>query len=155
MASIGFLGTGTPQTQGMWLASLVERLRELNWIDGRTVTIDVQWAAGRPERYAEIAADFVKRKVDVIVTSGSAVPALMKSTSVIPIVFGIEGDPVGRGIVASLARPGGNVTGLSALSADLAGKRIELLRELLPQLQRLAVMANADHSGAAQESKEV
>jgi putative ABC transport system substrate-binding protein len=155
LRTIGFLGTGTPQTQGMWLASLVERLRELNWIDGRTVTIDVQWAAGRPERYAEIAADFVKRKVDVIVTSGSAVPALMKSTSVIPIVFGIEGDPVGRGIVASLARPGGNVTGLSALSADLTGKRIELLRELLPQLQRLAVMANADHSGAAQESKEV
>ena len=154
LLTLGFLGTGSQQTQGMWLAALVQRLHELNWIDGHTIAIDVHWAAGHPERYAEIAADFVKRKVDVIVTSGSAVPALMKATSVIPIVFGIEGDPVGRGLVASLARPGGNVTGLSSLSSELAGKRVELLRELLPQFRRLAVMNNADHSGAVQEAKE-
>ena len=154
LLTLGFLGTGTPQTQGTWLAALVQRLRELNWIDGHTIAIDVRWAEGRPERYAEITSDFVKRKVDVIVTSGSAVPTLMQATSVIPIVFGIEGDPVGRGLVASLARPGGNVTGLSSLSAELAGKRLELLRELLPQLRRVAVMHNANHSGAAQEAKE-
>ena len=154
LLTLGFLGTGTPQSQGTWLAALVQRLRELNWIDGQTIAIDVRWAEGRPERYAEITADFVKRKVDVIVTSGSAVPTLMQATSVIPIVFGIEGDPVGRGLVASLARPGGNVTGLSSLSAELAGKRLELLRELLPQLRRVAVMHNANHSGAAQEAKE-
>ena len=154
LPTLGFLGTGTPQTQGMWLAALVQRLRELNWSEGHTIAIDVRWAEGRSERYAEITADFVKRKVDVIVTSGSAVPTLMQATSVIPIVFGIEGDPVGRGIVASLARPGGNVTGLSALSAELAGKRIELLRELIPQFRRLAVMNNADHPSAVQEAKQ-
>ena len=155
LRTVGFLGTGTPLTQGTWLAALVQRLHELNWIDGRTITLDVRWAEGRPERYTEIAAEFVQRKVDVIVTSGSAVPALMKATSVIPIVFGVDGDPVGRGLVASLARPGGNVTGLSALIPEVAGKRLELLREMLPQVRRLAVMGNPDFAGALQETKEV
>jgi putative ABC transport system substrate-binding protein len=155
LRTVGFLGTGTPATQGTWLAALVQRMHELNWIDGRTIAFDVRWAEGRSERYTEIGAEFVRRKVDVIVTSGGAVPALMKATSDIPIVFGIDGDPVGRGLVASLARPGGNVTGLSALQPELAGKRLELLREMLPQLRRMAVMGNAGFAGAVQEIEEV
>ena len=155
LRSVGFLGTGTPLTQGTWLAALVQRLHELSWIDGRTITLDVRWAEGRPERYTEIATEFVGRKADVIVTSGSAVPALMRATSVIPIVFGIDGDPVGRGLVASLARPGGNVTGLSALIPDLAGKRLELLRDMLPQFRQLAVMGNLGFASALQEINEV
>jgi putative ABC transport system substrate-binding protein len=152
---IGFLGTGTPRTQGPWLSALVQRLHELNWIDGRTVTIDVRWAEGRADRYAEIGNEFIQRNVDVIVTSGSAVPTLMKATTVVPIVFGVDGDPVGRGLVASLARPGRNVTGLSALAPDIAGKRAQLLRELLPQFRRLVVLGNAAFASYTQEAGEL
>ena len=130
---------------GEWLLHFVQRLRELGWIEGRTVEIEYSWAEGRPERYAEIAAEFVQRKVDVIVTVGSAVPALKQATSVIPIVFAVAGDPVGAGLVASLSRPGGNVTGLSNQQSDLAGKRIELLREVVPDVRRLAILANVGH----------
>jgi putative ABC transport system substrate-binding protein len=122
----------------------VQRLRELGWIEGRTVAVEVRWAEGRNERFAEIAAEFVRLKVDVIVTAGTAAVVTAKqATSVIPIVFAVAGDPVGTGLVASLARPGGNVTGLSNQSADLAGKRLELLREVVPSLRRLAILANA------------
>ena len=118
------------------LASLddafVVRLRELGWIEGRTIAIEYRWSEGRPERVAEIAAEFVRQKVDVIVTYGVAVPTLKQATTVIPIVFAIAGDPVGSGLVASLARPGGNVTGMSLQTTDIAGKRLELLRELSP-----------------------
>jgi putative ABC transport system substrate-binding protein len=155
LRTLGFLGTGTPSSQGAWLSALRQRLHELNWIEGRTITLEVRWAEGRTERYAEIATEFVRLRTDVIVTSGGAVPALMKATSEIPIVFGVDGDPVGRGLVASLARPGGNVTGLSALQPELAGKRLGLLREMLPQLRRLAVMGNAGFAGALQEINEV
>jgi putative ABC transport system substrate-binding protein len=118
-------------------------MREHGWIEDRTVVIEYRWAEGRGERFAEIATEFVRLKVDVIVTAGTdAVVAAKKATSVIPIVFGTAGDPVANGLVASLARPGGNVTGLSNQSADIAGKRIELLREVVPSLRRLAIMAN-------------
>ena len=118
-------------------------MREHGWIEGRTVAIEYRWAEGRSERFAEIAAEFVRLNVDIIVTAGTeAVIATKQATSVIPIVFGTAGDPVGTGLVASLARPGGNVTGLSNQSADLAGKRLELLREVVPSLRRLAIMAN-------------
>ena len=117
----------------------MQRLRELGWIEGRTVAIEYRWAEGRNERFAEIAAEFVRLKVDVIVTYGTPpVIAAKQATSVIPIVFAVMGDPVGTGLVASLARPGGNVTGLSNQSTDLAGKRLELLREVVPGLRRLA-----------------
>jgi putative ABC transport system substrate-binding protein len=116
----------------------VQRLRGLGWIEGRTVAIEYRWAEGRDERYAEIAAEFVRLKVDVIVTAGGAVLATKRATSVIPIVFALALDPVGGGMVASLARPGGNVTGLSLQSTDLSGKRVELLREVVPGLRRLA-----------------
>jgi ABC transporter substrate binding protein len=113
------------------VAATVQRLRELGWVDCRTVAIEYRWAEGRSERAAEIAVEFVRRKVDVIVTSGTGmVLAAKQATSVIPIVFAATGDPVGTGLVTSLARPGGNVTGLSNQQADLAAKRLELLREI-------------------------
>jgi putative tryptophan/tyrosine transport system substrate-binding protein len=142
LPTIGLLGANTPSAASQWVAAFVQRLRELDWIEGRTVAIEYRWAEGRSERFAEIAAEFVRLKVDVIVTWGTAsVVAAMQVTSVIPIVFASAGDPVGTGLVASLARPGGNVTGLSNQAADVAGKRLELLREVVPGL-RLAILAN-------------
>src|SRR6516225_3303377 len=132
LPTIGYLGLGTLATESQSVASLVQRLRELGWIEGRTVAIEYRWAEGHPERFAEIATEFVGLKVDVIVTRGGAVLAAKQATSVIPIVFAAAGDPVGGGLVASLARPGGNITGLSVQAPDLAGKRLELLREIFP-----------------------
>src|SRR5262245_22653577 len=110
-------------------------VHELGWIEGRTVTIEYRWAEGRTERFDEIAAEFVRRKVDVIVTSATAaIVAAKEATSVIPIVFAAAGDPIGTGLVASLSRPGGNVTGLSIQQTDVAAKRLELLREFVPGL---------------------
>jgi len=154
--TIGYLGSATPATQGQWVAAFVQRLRELGWIEGRTIAIEYRWAEGRTERAAEIAAELVQRKVDVIVTSGTAVVvAAMEATSVIPIVFAGAGDPVGTGLIASLARPGGNVTGLSNQSRDLAGKRLELLREVVPGLGRLAILANVDNPAVVLNMREV
>jgi putative ABC transport system substrate-binding protein len=155
LPTIGFLGGATPAAWGHWVAAFTQRLRELGWIEGRTVTIEYGWGEGRNERYAEIAAEFAQRKVDVIVTSGAAVPAAKQATSVIPIVFALASDPVGDGLVASLARPGGNVTGLSVQATDLVGKRLELMREIQPGLHRLAIMANVGHLGAASEMREI
>src|SRR5262249_52260239 len=152
---IGFLASGTPSNYGQWTAAFVQRLRELGWIEGRTVAIEIRWAEGRNEHLAEIAAEFVRLKVDVIVTSGGTAYALKEATSVIPIVFALAIDPVGSGLVASLARPGGNVTGLSLQSPDLAGKRLELLREVVPSLHRLALMADLDNPGNVREMAEV
>src|SRR6266567_4104202 len=142
LPTMGIIGSGTPATQGHWYAAFVQRLRELGWIDGRTVAVEYRWAEGRDERFAEIAAEFVQRKVDVIVTSSTVgVVAAKQATSVIPIVF-VTGDPVGTGLVASLARPGGNATGLSLQQTETNGKRLELLREVIPGLSRLAILAN-------------
>jgi putative tryptophan/tyrosine transport system substrate-binding protein len=151
LPTIGFLGASTPSFEGQWIAAFVQRLRELGWVEGRTVAIEYRWAEGRSERYAEIAAEFVHLKVDVIVTVGGAILAAKKATSVIPIVFPVATDPVGAGLVGSLARPGGNVTGSSLQGTDLAGKRLDLLREVLPGLRRLAIMANVDNPAAMLE----
>jgi hypothetical protein len=153
--TIGFLGASTSSAWNHWVAAFVRRLGELGWIEGRTVAIEYRWAEGRSERYTEIAAEFVRLKVDVIVTVGSAIAAAKQTTSVIPIVFAVAVDPVGTGLVASLARPGGNVTGLSMQSTDLAAKRLELLREVLPGLRRLAIMANVGYPAAVLEKGEV
>jgi len=143
LPTIGFLVAGTPSSHGQWVAAFVQRLRELGWIEGRTIAIEYRWAEGRSDRAAELAAEFVRLNVDVIVTSATAViVAAMQATSIIPIVFAAAGDPVGTGLVASLARPGGNVTGLSMQQTDLAAKRLELLREVVPALRRLAILAN-------------
>ena len=138
-----------------WTAAFVQRLRELGWIEGRTIVIEYRWGEGRSERFPEIMAEFVRLKVSVIVTGGTAaVIAAKQATSVIPIVFGSVGDPVGTGLVASLSRPGGNVTGLSNQSADLPGKRLELLREVVPGLRRLAIMANISNPSVVLEMSE-
>jgi putative tryptophan/tyrosine transport system substrate-binding protein len=152
---IGILGTATPSTWNPWTAAFAQRLRELGWIEGRNVTIEVRWADGRTERFAEIAAEFVRLKVDVILTSGAAIAAAREATSVIPIVFTLARDPVASGVVTSLARPGGNVTGLSAQSTELVGKRLELLREIIPSLRQLAVMYNTSNPNVALEAREV
>jgi putative tryptophan/tyrosine transport system substrate-binding protein len=152
LRTIGFLGVASASVWGQWVAAFVQRLRELGWIEGRTVAIEYRWADGRTERFAEIAAEFARLKVDIIVTAGpQAVSAAKQAMPVTPIVFAITGDAVGTGIVASLARPGGNVTGLSMLIPDTAGKKLELLREVVPGLRRLAVMANVGFSESLQE----
>src|SRR5215216_212553 len=127
LPTIGLLGPATASTQGHSVAAFVQRLRELGWIEGRTVAIELRWGEGRSERYAEIAAEFARRGVDIIVTSGAAAAmAAKQATATIPIVFAAAGDPVGTGLVASLARPGGNATGLSLVAGDEAAKRLEL-----------------------------
>jgi putative tryptophan/tyrosine transport system substrate-binding protein len=152
---IGFLGT---VAQPMWVkpvAAFEDQLREHGWIDGRTIKIIYRWAEGRPERFAEIATEFVNSNVDVIVTGGNAVSAVRQATSTIPIVFALAVDPVGSGFVNSLSRPGGNVTGLSLQGPDLAGKRLELLRELAPGRRRLAILVNVGYPAAKEELAQV
>jgi ABC-type uncharacterized transport system substrate-binding protein len=156
LRTIGFLGQSTRSAASEWTAAFVQRLRELGWTENRTITIEYRWAEGREERFAEIAAEFARLKVDAIVASGTpAVMASRQATSVTPIVFAPAGDPVASGLVASLARPGGNVTGLATLGADLAGKRVELLREAVSGLGRLAIMGNVGNPFSVLEVGEV
>jgi putative ABC transport system substrate-binding protein len=155
LPTIGFLGAYTPSAASQWTAAFVRRLGELGWIEGRTITIEYRWAEGRSARADEIAAEFVRLKVAVIVTSGTPpVLAAKQATAVIPIVFASAGDPVDTGLVASLARPGGNVTGLSSQTADLAAKRVGLLREVVLGLRRLAIMGNVGNRLAVPEMRE-
>jgi putative tryptophan/tyrosine transport system substrate-binding protein len=156
-ARLPTVGLLTPDTSG-WsaeTAAFIERLSQLGWIEGRTVTIEYRWSEGRPERVAEITTEFVQQKVDVIVAYGGAVAALKQATTVIPIVFAIAGDPVGNGFVESLARPGGSVTGMSLQNTDTTGKRLELLRDVVPSLRRLAIIFNADYPSTVRETGEV
>jgi len=156
LPTIGFLGPNTSSLDSARVGAFVQRLREFGRIEGRNVAIEYRWAEGRTERLSEFAAEFVRLKVDVIVTSATQpVVAAKQATSVIPIVFAAVGDPVGTGLITSLARPGGNVTGLSLQATDLAGKRLELLREVVPDLRRLAVMANVSAPPAVLEMAEV
>jgi putative ABC transport system substrate-binding protein len=148
LPTIGFLGSSTAAEMGDWVAVFLNRLHQLGWLENRNVTIEYRWAEGRTERYAEIAAEFVRLKVDVIVTYGTAaVQQAKQATASIPIVFAGAGDPVGAGLVASLARPGGNVTGLSLQQTDSAPKRLEFLREIVPGVGRLAIMGNVGSLG--------
>jgi putative ABC transport system substrate-binding protein len=153
LPTIGFMGAATPFGWSQWTAAFLQRLHELGWIEGRTVAIEYRWAEGRSERDAENAAEFVRLKVDVILTVGGTIAK--QATSDIPIVFALAADPLGQGLVASLARPGGNITGLSLQATDLVGKRLELLREVVPRLHRLAVLANVGNTGNALEVDEV
>ena len=156
LPTIGFLGSTTASAASPWVAAFLRRLHELGWIEGHTIAIEYRWAEGRAERSAEIATEFVRLKVDVILTFGAPqVIAAKQATSVIPIVFAAAGDPVGNALVASLSRPGGNITGLSIQGTDLAGKRLELLREVVPDLRRLVIMANVGAPGAILEMGEV
>jgi ABC-type uncharacterized transport system substrate-binding protein len=156
LPTIGFVGAGTPSTYSHWVAAFVQRLRELGRIEGGNIAIEYRWAEGRSERYPEIAAEFIRLKVDVIIAVGSpAAIAAKQATSVIPIVFVGPGDPIGAGMVASLARPGGNVTGLSGQAVDATGKRLDLLREVVPGLRRLAILGNHGNSTNILEMNEV
>jgi putative ABC transport system substrate-binding protein len=155
LPTIGFLGVGRPSERSHWIAAFQNRLGELGWIDGRTVAIEYRWTEGGSEPLAEFAAELVRRRVDIIVASATPpTVAAKQATSVIPIVFAGAGDPIGAGVVESLARPGGNATGLSLQQTDLAGKRIELLRDVVPGLRRLAIMANSDNASTVLDMRE-
>jgi putative ABC transport system substrate-binding protein len=154
--TIGILGPTTLAAQPQWTTGFLQRLRALGWTEGRTIAVEYRWAEGRTERAAEIAAEFVRLKVDVIVTWGTASTiAAKQATSVIPIVSAAMGDPVGTGLVSSLARPGGNATGLSSQTSDLASKRLELLRGVVPGLRRVAILGNVGNSVTLLEMHEV
>ena len=156
LPTIGFLGQSTLSAESQRVAAFVQRLRELDWIEGRTVMIEYRWTEGRGERASEAAAELVRLKVDVIVSSGTpGTMAAKRATAVIPIVFAVAGDPVGNSLVETLARPGGNVTGFSLQNIDLAGKRLELLREVVTGLHRLAIIANVGNPIAMLEADEV
>lgn len=123
---------------------LRDGLRQLGYVDGSTITIDYRWSHGRPEQLAALAAELVAVRTDVIVTVATpAVLAAKRATTTIPIVMGLIGDPVGSGIVTNIARPGGNITGVSVLSAELEPKRLEMLKQLVPGLSRVAILGNA------------
>jgi putative tryptophan/tyrosine transport system substrate-binding protein len=155
LRTIGYFGPTTRAFDSQRRAAFVERLRDLGWIEGRTITIEYRWAEGRNERLAETAAEFVRLKMDVIVTAATPPSiAVKRATSDIPIVFAAVGDPVGAGVVESLARPGGNATGLSLQQTDAAGKRIELLREVVPDLRHLAIIANSDNPSGLLDMRE-
>jgi putative ABC transport system substrate-binding protein len=155
LPTVGVLGATSASAWSRWIAAFVQRLRELGWIEGRNLRVEYRWAEGSSERAAELAAEFVRLNVDVIVTGGLPAVAAKQATSVIPIVFPIATDPLGTGLVASLARPGGNITGVSTQAGDLAGKRLELLREAVPGLRRLAVLANINYAASVIEMSQV
>jgi putative tryptophan/tyrosine transport system substrate-binding protein len=155
LPTIGFLGSSTPTAWAPWTAAFLQRLRELGWVEGRTIAIEYRWAEGRNERGAEIAAEFARLKVDVIVTTGSSALAVRDAISAVPVVFATWADPLGSGYIANLARPGGNATGLSIQTLDTAAKRLELLREVVPNLQRMAILARLDNPSNAVEVGEV
>jgi putative tryptophan/tyrosine transport system substrate-binding protein len=152
---IGFVGVSTPTAQAHLVAALRQRVRELGWIEGRTIEMEYRWAEGREERYGEIVAEFVRSKVDVILTHGTqAATAAKQATSAIPIVAMVVGDPVGSGLVASPAQPGGNVTALSLLSPEMASKRLEALREAVPGLRRLAILVDTGNPVSVEEARQ-
>jgi len=155
LPTVGFLGAASASAWSQWVAAFVQRLRELGWIEGRNLAIEYRWAEGSNDRAAEFAAEFVRRKVDVIVTGGLSAVAVKQATSVIPVVFAVASDPLGTGLIASLVRPGGNATGLSTQASDLAGKRLELLHEFVPGLHRLAILANIGYPASVIEMNEV
>jgi putative ABC transport system substrate-binding protein len=156
LPTIGFFGSSTPSVMSRWIAAFVQRLREHGWTEGRTVAIEYRWAEGREQRYAEIAEEFARLNVNVIVTYGTPPSkAAKRATAIIPIVFAAAADPIGGGLVSSLARPGGNITGLSLQQSDIAGKKLELLREVVTGLHRLALMGNVGNPSSMLEIGEV
>jgi putative ABC transport system substrate-binding protein len=147
---VGTLFPGSRPSAPDWKQhwAFVEGLRELGWVDGQNVIVEDRWADGKTSRLPELAAELVRMKVDVIFTaSWPAAVAAKQATTTIPIVISGAGDPVGTGLVASLARPGGNITGLGDLATELSAKRLELLKETVPKLSRVAVLWNSGDGG--------
>src|SRR5262245_56171502 len=155
VATVGVLGTSTSSAWSDWIAAFVQRMRELGWIEGRTIAFEYRWGEGRSDRYSAIAAEFARLKVDVIVTTGNAVAEARQAASTIPIVFAAANDPIGSGFVASFPRPGGNVTGLSNQAVDLASKRLGILHELLPSIRRLGIISNVGYPPILLEVEQV
>jgi putative ABC transport system substrate-binding protein len=152
---IGFLGFTSLSGIAARIEAFRQGLRELGYVDGKNIVIEYRYAEGKLDRLSELAAELVRLKVDVIVTSGPSVTrAVKEATTTIPIVMGFDTDPVGNGFVASLARPGGNITGLSVVSPELSGKQLELLKEIVPKLSRVAVLGTSTNPGNAQALKE-
>ena len=140
---VGFLGNSTAALEANLVGPFREGLRDLGYVEGRNVVIEYRWAEGKYERFPALVAELLALKVDVIVTAGTpAAVAVKQATTTVPLVMAAVGDPVGTGLITSLARPGGNLTGLAAISPDLEGKRLELLRELLPKLSLVSFMVN-------------
>jgi len=156
LPTIGFLGSTTASIASQWVVVFVQRLRELSWIEGHTVAIEYRWAEGRKERADELSAELVQLKVDLIMTYGTQCAlAAKQATNSVPIVFALPGDPVATGLVASLARPGSNITGVSSQGTDLATKRLQILRETVPGLRRLAIMGNVDNPASVLDMAKV
>ena len=152
---VGYLTASTPAAQLPSSKALREGLRELGYIEGQNIAIEFRYAEEKPERLPALAAELVRLKVDVIVTGGpTATRTAKETTNTVPIVMSQDSDPVGNGFVASLARPGGNITGLATLSPELSGKRLELLKEIVPKLNRVAVLGTSTNPGNAQGLKE-
>jgi putative tryptophan/tyrosine transport system substrate-binding protein len=152
---IGYLTAGTPAAQLPSSKALREGLRELGYIEGQNIAIEFRYAEEKPERLPALAAELVRLKVDVIITGGpTATRTAKETTNTVPIVMSQDNDPVGNGFVATLARPGGNITGLATLSPELSGKRLELLKEIVPKLNRVAVLGTSTNPGNAQGLKE-
>jgi putative tryptophan/tyrosine transport system substrate-binding protein len=152
---IGFLGPTAQAVARTRIAAFEQRLNELGWVPGQNLAIEYRWAEGKTDRYAGIAAELARLKVDVITTWGTETAVAAKqATSTIPIIFTVVGDPVGSGLVDSLARPGGNVTGLSTQHDDTAGRRLQMLHEVVPILRQLAIMGNRGNSGGVLDMRE-
>lgn len=145
----------SPSTWNVWIGEFAKQLHELGWIEGRTIAIEYRWSEGRPDRVAATAVEVVQGKPDVIVTYGGAALVLKRATASVPIVFAIAIDPLGAGLVQSLSRPGGNVTGLSIQQTDTSGRRLEILREVVPGLHRLAIMFDGGYPASVGENGEV
>src|SRR5262249_20737442 len=153
---IGYLSATSPSVNPTRIEAFRQGLRELGYVEGKNIIIEWRYAEGKLDHVKELAADLVHLNVDVMVTGGPTItPAVKEATTTIPIVMGYDNDPVGSGFVASLARPGGNITGLSALFPELSGKRLELLKEIIPRLSRVAVIGPRTQRGNAQALREV
>ena len=152
---VGFLGSGSHASGDPRVEALRRGLRELGYAEGRNLTFEFRWAGGNGDRLPALAAELAKLKVDAIVTQGTqATDAARRAVTTIPIVFSVAGDPIGSGLVTSLARPGGNVTGLTDIAPEIAGKRLELLREAVPGITRIAVLWNPANPSAAPQMKD-
>jgi putative tryptophan/tyrosine transport system substrate-binding protein len=156
ISRIGFLGASSASTLAARIEALRQGLRELGYVEGKSIVIEYRWAEGKFDRLPALAAELVRLKVDVIVTGGTtSTRAAKKATVTIPIVMGFDNDPVGNGFVASLAHPGGNITGLSTLAPEISGKQLELLKEIVPRLSRVAVLGSSTTPGTAQARREI
>jgi ABC-type uncharacterized transport system substrate-binding protein len=156
ISRIGFLGASSAFTLAARIEAFRQGLRELGYVEGKSIVIEYRWAEGKFDRLPALAAELVRLKVDVIVTGGTtSTRAAKKATVTIPIVMGFDNDPVGNGFVASLAHPGGNITGLSTLAPEISGKQLELLKEIVPRLSRVAVLGSSTTPGTAQARREI